>query len=1353
MKKILSLVLAMLMIFSMVPAVFAAETSESDYQAAIEYLKAIELYKGTTDGDAADELVERYQMALFTARMVTGRVDKAYWETDANDSGFTDIDTLNAEALGGVCYAAQQGIVNGIGGSEFAPFDNVTYRDAIVMIVRALGFNYPASGYPWSYINKARELGVLDGITGISYTAEVKREVIAQLLYNAMNAEIKGETIAASVFGVEETIVMVTATPNGIVYKKDAAASIKAKMVRVSAIDAEGEPVGTEYYVPFAALNLDDDAAANAAVGSIYKLTHKGNFSQFLACESLTEVFENTTEKKEVAVASGKITLGKDSYTILASGAGYSSIINNQGTLSGNKEIKVFKAFGASNSAVIGNTGFYLGTDGRVYSLANPFVPYAVKSDITKSWFKVTVNDHGAYTYAPMTDAEVEAMLATIGGDVKGFTNIGNAAYIATRMASNYGVDYDYYKAIASDIDNDGDFDRVTVRKYQLFKFEKGVRKDGVNASGKTCDVKTFTLSEFTGNGLTDGAANEVESIIGRDADVSYDANANYYRFTGISYSKLPSYGFVVAYLADGVGSEKEIEVVAVADKMSAYIRGYDQASDSIIYGSDYETIKLGYMGVAGTSIYRATQCHPDYVGDWKVKSAAYVRQFWNTYVDMYVLNNSVIYIDNTAAADDYVILESFTNFSEDGLSAIAYSTKAGGKVEILVNELNGWNLGGFDYALYEEMIRLQALLPGLGIQAPVLPVELNKVYAVRYVNEAGAYNLVEPKAPTTADIYVNNYGYILGVDKDGKFADGNRVATSDKDLWFILVDGKVLSFQGKLASIRLDDARFYKAKANQFVLEVDDIAALGPILGNSMEGVEYFQYNTAIDNAYRNENYYGGYVYGHAMMNMRSGRVDFVTYDSKLAYDLTLNNQFYNGQYIYMTDGDIFQTVNKVLKSVATYDMEDVAALAFANGTYAGKTFIKAAVGAVLPADVDVADIPGDVDLAFVSYEALVDYLEAEMYREIYNDDFHNGNLSYEEAIKKELMTKVTFVNRTATAREEWKVIKNNAYVSKTLGSDTHAVYAYVMFDFANSEALVYVDTRAAVELTRATPATATLTGVADATADVVYNYNALLNKTVVEVTFNKSLNVVSYDLGTAAATDVNVNNLGMSFAVAGDYTGAISATVVADALAGLTKISADDITAYAVGNTSCSVANLEKLVDGVYHAADAVSSGDVTMNFSSFAANAYDDNLNNVGGATKPGAKYFAYYAFELANATAIKGFRLSANDYSSSNSKYSFCLQGVSILVSADGQTWTNVANYYDMVDQGLYVDVADAIRDYYAASGSLTNTAAVKYVALCVPGAEKAYNDRANVQNGLPQYGSGSYCHHLELELYY
>ena len=1364
MKKILSLVLAMLMIFSMVPAVFAAETSESDYQAAIEYLKAIELYKGTTDGDAADELVERYQMALFTARMVTGRVDSAYWETDANDSDFTDIDALNAEALGGVCYAAQQGIVNGIGGSEFAPFDNVTYRDAIVMIVRALGFNYPDSGYPWSYINKARELGVLDGITGVSYTAEVKREVIAQLLYNAMNAEIKGETIAASVFGVEETIVMVTASPDGIVYGALSSRTNKSSMVRVAAIDAEGEPMGTEYYVPFKALGLKNNAAANAAVGTIYKLTHKGNFSQFLAYESLTQVFENTTEKKDVKVSNDKITLGADTYVILGVGEGYTSLVNNQGTVSGSDEIKLFKSFGAKlYGAIAGedDNGYdlYFDADGNIYSFANPFVPYAVYSDVVDAWFYVTIDDHGVTRYTLVTDES--ALLEKVTANAKGFSQLdeNNSAYIRTRIASTYGVDYDYYRATASDIDGDGDFDRAIIRQYQLFKFVKGTR-DGLGDDGKTTKIDTFTLYQYTGNGMTSSLDSETE--VGTfDAEYSYDYETKgyqFFRFTGTSYNKLPDYGFVVAYFANGVESEKEFEVVDVADKMSAYIRGYDQESDSVIYGSEYESIKLGYFGVEGTSVYRATQCSANYVGSWKLSSAKYVRNFWNKYVDMYVLNDSVIYIEDASAANDYVILESFTNFSEEGMTAIAYSTKAGGKAEILVNELNGWNLGGFDYALYEEMLRLQALLPGLGIQTPVLPVELNKVYAVRYVDENGAYNLVEPKnVKEDKEIYINNYGYILGVDKDGAFAANNRVATSDKDLWFILAEdeGKVYSFQGKLAALHLTDADFYKAQNNQFVLSIPSVDQLNGILGDSMEGIEYHMFNTLIDNAYRNEDIFGAYYYDHAMLNMRTGNVEFITYDPVLAAQLNREGKFVEGKYIHLNEGDIFQTVSGVLKNVArTYGIADVAALEFAKGTYVGKAPVKVAVGAVLPVDVAVADIPGNVEAAFVSYEALRDAITEALYEGVYNRDFHQGNVTYQDAIKLELAHKVAFVGIAADgSRTNWNAAKDDKYVTgKTLGSDTDVAYAYVMYDFANAKATVYFDQKNLKELVTITPGTATVNGV-DATAAVVYNYNELQDKTIVEVTFSKSLNVTAYDLGTAAATEVNVNNLGIKFAVAGDYTGAISVTAVADALAGLTKVDAADITAYAVGNTSCSVANLEKLVDGIYHETDALSSGDVTMNFSSFADNAYDDNLNNVGGQTKPGAKYFAYYAFELANATAIKGFRLSANDYSSSNSKYSFCLQGVSILVSADGQTWTNVANYYDMVDQNLYVDVDDVIRDYYAASGSLTNTAAVKYVALCVPGAEKAYNDRANVQNGLPQYGSGTYCHHLELELYY
>ena len=1361
MKKILSLVLAMLMIFSMVPAVFAAETSESDYQAAIEYLKAIDVYKGTSEGDAADELVERNQMALFTSRMVTGRTDDAYWETDANDSGFTDVDALRADVLGAVCYAKQQGIVNGIGGSEFAPYDNVTYRDAIVMIVRALGFNYPDSGYPWSYINKARELRVLDGITGVSYTAEVKREVIAQLLYNAINAEIKGETIAASVFGVEETIVMVTATPDGIVYKADGKKSVKANTVRVSAVDANGEPIGTEYYVPFKALGLKNDAAANAAanaaVGTYFKLTHKGNFSKFLACESLTQVFENTTEKKDVKYDSKNnlLTLNKKSYLVLKAGDSYSTLTNNQGTESGSREIKVFQAWGADNTTTVGNVGYYLSADGKVYSYENPFYPYAIYSDVTESWFKVSVDDHGVYRYAPMTPAQVSDMLKDIGGKVKGFSEIGRSASVYTRISMDYGVDYDYYKAFATDTDCDGDFDRVTVRAYNMYLFQKGTRK-GVASNGKETDIDTFTLTKFTGNGLT-ASMDNTEVVATWDAEYSYEYNTekhptyDFFRFTGIAYNELPNKGIIVAYLADGVGSEQELEVVDVADKMSAYIRGYDQASDSLIYGSDYATIKLGYMGVAGTSIYRATQCHPDFIGSWKVNSANYIRQFWNEYVDMYVLNDSVVYIDNNNDADDYVILESITGFSDEGLTAIAYSTKAGGKTEILINELNGWHLAGFDYDLYEEMIRLQALLGDkVQLVIPPMPVQLNKVYAVRYVNEDGAYNLINPLNTYDKEIYVNNYGYIIGVDKDGEFDPGNRVATSDKDLWFILAEdeGKVYPFQGKLASIYLTGT-FYKAKNNQFVLKIANADQLNGILGDSMEGYDYYLYNTKIDNEYKNANIFGSYVYGHAMQNIRTGKVDFITYDPKLAADLNKDGKWYEGQYIGVRDGAIFQTVSGVLKEVeGIHTLADVAALEFIKGAYEKNSFAKVAVGAVVPAGVDLKLIPGNVNAAYSNYGdlvdvsdfnkkipakgSLVDVITDTLYEGVYGSDFDKGHVSYENAIRLELAHKVTFISLEADGtRTTWTAAKDNAYQAKTLGTDTHAVYAYVMYDFANAKATVFVDTKGAVELTSSKPDTKTdiITGV---NANITYDSNVMKGETAVTIKFSKPVNVATVTVAGKTISNLWIGSNSVSFVVpnAGfEATDDITVTGEVLNLAAANRIAGMALESVHSAGQPSGYAPSSFVFDGVI----ASTAFNGTTGTWAYRTTDYGTVLNAPNATTEvaaphsytvsrelPDGYYWDSVVIKVADTPVAQIDALSvvlSTAYTGGDTR--MLVPGYEIFVSSNGTEWRSVCKATDLVAKGEWTAL-EATTDLTAtasvANFALDNATNVKYIAL-------------------------------------
>ena len=108
------------MIFSVLPAVFAAGTATttaveetSPYKDDIDFLglKGIELYKGTASGAAANEKVSRWQMALFVSRLVTGHTDDAYWATQENDSGFTDVakfDGWSEAALGAISFASQR---------------------------------------------------------------------------------------------------------------------------------------------------------------------------------------------------------------------------------------------------------------------------------------------------------------------------------------------------------------------------------------------------------------------------------------------------------------------------------------------------------------------------------------------------------------------------------------------------------------------------------------------------------------------------------------------------------------------------------------------------------------------------------------------------------------------------------------------------------------------------------------------------------------------------------------------------------------------------------------------------------------------------------------------------------------------------------------------------------------------------------------------------------------------------------------------------------------------------------------------------------------------------------------------
>jgi hypothetical protein len=289
MKKIISLVMAVLMIFG--TFAFTATASFDDILVdnealydAVELLDTLGVAKGTTDTTfSPNELVTRQQMAAFTYRLMkAGRSA----EGGVNTTQFTDL--VDSTYFNMISWANNAGIIKGISATEFNPTGNITLQDAYVMLVRALGYeNDEALVYPHGYIDTAESIGLDENIsTTIGYTDSLTRGDIAILLYNAFYADMnektveyewvvnpedashsayapieKAETIAHKIFGVtEETFVVLGTKHYTVDGYKGAFANDLDDVDRVVGVNVKidaGKPVITEKEITMEDLGLD----------------------------------------------------------------------------------------------------------------------------------------------------------------------------------------------------------------------------------------------------------------------------------------------------------------------------------------------------------------------------------------------------------------------------------------------------------------------------------------------------------------------------------------------------------------------------------------------------------------------------------------------------------------------------------------------------------------------------------------------------------------------------------------------------------------------------------------------------------------------------------------------------------------------------------------------------------------------------------------------------------------------------------------------------------------------------------------------------------------------------------------
>ena len=186
-KKIIALVLLIIFAVSAMP-VFAAEETASmvnteEYARNVEFITSLGIYSFSEE--KADSTVTRAEFAKMIADLLG--ISEDYSATDY----YLDVpeNHPNASAVGAV---TSLGIMNGVGGNEFAPDASINYTQVIKAVVTALGYKpmaEAAGGYPTGYMKSAYNIGIIKNAP-YDFEAPITFATAANLIALSAEAEV-----------------------------------------------------------------------------------------------------------------------------------------------------------------------------------------------------------------------------------------------------------------------------------------------------------------------------------------------------------------------------------------------------------------------------------------------------------------------------------------------------------------------------------------------------------------------------------------------------------------------------------------------------------------------------------------------------------------------------------------------------------------------------------------------------------------------------------------------------------------------------------------------------------------------------------------------------------------------------------------------------------------------------------------------------------------------------------------------------------------------------------------------------------------------------------------------------------
>lgn len=186
------LVVAMMMT-SVVFADFSDVADDAAYAEAVNVGVALGLFTGYEDGTFQPE--GNITRAEFAAMVVRALNQENQAKSAATASAvFPDV-AADHWANGYINVASKRGIVNGYEDGTFRPENNVTFEEAVKMLVVAIGHEpeVGAAGYPLGYLSVADDYDITDDAMGVVGEAAT-RGLVAQLLLNSMDTPLMDKT-------------------------------------------------------------------------------------------------------------------------------------------------------------------------------------------------------------------------------------------------------------------------------------------------------------------------------------------------------------------------------------------------------------------------------------------------------------------------------------------------------------------------------------------------------------------------------------------------------------------------------------------------------------------------------------------------------------------------------------------------------------------------------------------------------------------------------------------------------------------------------------------------------------------------------------------------------------------------------------------------------------------------------------------------------------------------------------------------------------------------------------------------------------------------------------------------------